>query len=106
MTKVRRRAAARQDLTDHYVYLFEHAGVKIADQFLEAAEASFESLAAQPAMGAPQLLRMPELAGMRKWQVKGFETILIFYLVRLHGVSIVRVLHAARDWWELLGIEN
>jgi toxin ParE1/3/4 len=41
---------------------------------------------------------------MRKWQVKGFEKFLIFYLPHSKGVSIVRVLHAAQDWWSLLGI--
>ena len=49
-------------------------------------------------------VRRPELAGMRKWHVKGFERLLIFYLPRQQGVSIVRVLHAAQDWWNLVGI--
>ena len=49
-------------------------------------------------------VRRPELVGTRKWQVEGFENFLIFYLPRPNGVSIVRVLHAARDWWSLLGI--
>jgi toxin ParE1/3/4 len=49
-------------------------------------------------------LRSPQLAGLRKWQVGGFERILIFYLPRAGGVSIVRVLHAAQDWWSILGI--
>lgn len=30
---------------------------------------------------------------------------MVFYLPRADGVSIVRVLHAARDWWGLLGID-
>jgi toxin ParE1/3/4 len=28
----------------------------------------------------------------------------MFYLPHSQGVSIVRVLHAAQDWWSLLGI--
>ena len=56
-------------------------------------------------MGAPlSLLRAPRLAGLRKWRVDGFEKFLIFYLPRQGGISIVRVLHAAQDWWGLLGI--
>ena len=106
MIKVRLRAVARHDLIQHYTYLSEHAGDEIADRFLNAAKSSFADLAAQPAIGALQRLRMPELAGMRKWRVKGFETVLIFYQLRSDSVSIVRVLHAARDWWDLLGIEN
>ncbi|HEX6005515.1 MAG TPA: type II toxin-antitoxin system RelE/ParE family toxin [Burkholderiales bacterium] len=38
--------------------------------------------------------------------VKNFDNHLIFYTVRPDGVSIVRVLHAARDWWSLLGLER
>ncbi len=33
-----------------------------------------------------------ELAGLRMWQVGGFEKFLIFYLLRSSGVSVVRVL--------------
>ena len=33
-----------------------------------------------------------------------FEYILLFYLPRPVGASIVRVMHAAQDWWERLGI--
>lgn len=56
-------------------------------------------------MGTPLNLRRQELVGLRKWQVKDFEKSLIFYLPRHNGVSIVRVLHAAQDWWALLGID-
>ena len=49
-------------------------------------------------------LRSPKLAGLRKWPVSGFDNVLVFYLPRAGGVSIVRVLHGARDWWRLLGI--
>jgi toxin ParE1/3/4 len=56
-------------------------------------------------MGAPLSLRSPKLAGLRKWRVGGFENFLIFYLPRPDGVTIVRILHAAQDWWTLLGIQ-
>jgi toxin ParE1/3/4 len=57
-------------------------------------------------IGAPLALRRAELAGMRKWRVKDFDNHLIFYQPRPDGVSIVRVIHAARDWWSILGIEE
>ncbi|MEO5654579.1 MAG: type II toxin-antitoxin system RelE/ParE family toxin [Nitrosospira sp.] len=59
----------------------------------------------QPKMGAPLTLRRSELDGLRKWRVNDFDNVLIFYLPCPDGVLIVRVLHAARDWWSLLGIE-
>jgi toxin ParE1/3/4 len=106
MPKVYQRAAARRDLVEHFVYLAENAGLHTAERFLTNAEASFNDLAGQPIIGAPLTLRHPDLAGMRKWGVKDFENHLIFYLPRPDGVLIVRVLHAARDWWSLLGIET
>ena len=75
-----------------------------AERFLANAEVSFNDLAGQPMIGTPLTLRHPGLAGMRKWRVKDFDNHLIFYQPRPDGVSIVRVLHAARDWWSLLGL--
>lgn len=106
MPKVYQRAVARRDLVEHFVYLAENADLEIAERFLTNAEASFNDLAGQPMIGAPLTLRHPDLAGLRKWRVNNFENSLIFYLPRPDGVSIVRVLHAARDWWSLLGLES
>jgi toxin ParE1/3/4 len=54
-------------------------------------------------VGAPLTLKHPDLANVRKWRVKGFDNHLEFYQPRPDGVSIVRVLHAASDWWGVLG---
>jgi len=99
-----KRAAARQDLIDHYVHLAGVAGDAVADRFLASAEQSFADLAAQPEMGAPLALRNPQLVGLRMWRVRDFEDVLIFDRPRPDGVSIVRVLHGAMDWWRLLGL--
>ena len=99
-----KRAAARQDLIDHYVYLAGVAGDAVADRFLVRAEQSFADLAGQPEMGAPLVSRSPQIVGLRKWRVRDFEDVLIFYRPRPDGVSIVRVLHGAMDWWRLLGL--
>lgn len=106
MPAVYQRAAARRDLVEQFVYLAEQAGLDTAKRFLTNAEASFNDLARQPMMGAPLSLRDPRLVGIRKWRINDFETHLIFYTPLPDGVSIVRVLHAARDWWSLLGIET
>ena len=93
-------------MIQHFVHLAEAAGVETADRILANARASFEELAEQPRLGAPLRLRKPALDNMRKWRVSGFENYLVFYLPRADGVSIVRVLHAARDWWSLRGIKD
>jgi len=104
MTRVYVRGAARLDLIDRYAYLAEHASVDVAERFFANAEMSFTDLSHQPTIGAALTLTHPELAGMRKWSIEGFENVLIFYQPRADGVSIVRVLHAAQDWWSLLGM--
>jgi toxin ParE1/3/4 len=106
MPVVRQHEMASRDLVEHFVYLAENASLDTADRFLSNAQASFADLARQPGMGAPLNLKHPELANVRKWWVKDFENHLIFYMPRPDGVSIVRVLHAATDWWTLLGFEG
>lgn len=105
MAQVFKRPAARRDLVAHYVYLAENAGEDAADRFLLNVQLSFEDLAAHPAMGVPIKVRVPELADLRKWRVREFESVLIFYAPRRSGISILRVLHAAQDWWHLLGLD-
>jgi len=106
MPKVYQHAAARRDLVEHFIHLAESAGLEIAEKFLTDAEASFNALAERPMIGTPLALRHPDLAGLRKWRVNNFDNCLIFYLPHPGGVSIVRVLHAARDWWSLLGLDS
>jgi toxin ParE1/3/4 len=101
---VHKRASAKRDLVEQYVYLGVHGDIETAERFLANACESFTDLSRNPAMGAPLSLRSPKLAGLRKWRVSGFEKFLIFYVPRPDGVSIVRVLHAAQDWRTLLGI--
>jgi toxin ParE1/3/4 len=102
---VYKRPSAERDLIEHYVYLAEQAGMETAERFLANAGKSFEELSTHPGWGVALSLRSPKLAGLRKWQVSGFESVLIFYMPRAEGVTIVRVLHASRDWWGLLGIQ-
>lgn len=106
MPTVYQRAAARNDLVEHFVYLAENAGLNVAERFLANAQASFNDLAEQPKMGAQLKLKNPAMSGMRKWRVKDFDNHLIFYISRQDGVSIVRVLHGAMDWWSLLGVDD
>ena len=105
MGSVRLREAAQRDLVQHVVYLAESAGMPTADRFLQAAESTFAELSRQPLLGAPIPLNHTDLVRMRKWRIKGFDNHLVFYQPRTDGVSIVRVLHAASDWWALLGLE-
>jgi toxin ParE1/3/4 len=104
MGQVHKHAAARRDLVEHFVYLSENAGLDVADRFLLQVDESFSELASHPALGSELALPKAEVVGMRKWHVKGFEKFLIFYRPRKDSISIVRVLHAAQDWWDVLGL--
>jgi toxin ParE1/3/4 len=106
MPVVRQREVARRDLVEHFVFLAENASLETAERFLSNAEASFADLARQPGIGAPLTLKHPDLANIRKWRVKDFDNHLVFCEPRPDGVSIVRVLHAASDWWGLLGFHE
>jgi hypothetical protein len=55
------------------VYLAGNAGIETAERFLANAEKGFGDLARHPDMAAALSLRSPRLAGLRKWQVSGFE---------------------------------
>jgi toxin ParE1/3/4 len=99
-----KRARAKRDIVEHYVYLAEHGDIDTAQRFLANAGETFSDLSRNPHMGAPLSWRSPKLAELRKWRVSGFENFLVFYLPRPDGVTIVRVLHAAQDWWSALGI--
>jgi len=104
MPKIYKRNIAKNDLVECYVYLAENASLDIADQFLENAEESFNELAMNPFMGSPLMLQNPKFVGIRKWRVKKFINILIFYMPINDGVSIVRVIHASQNWWSILGL--
>jgi len=70
---VHKRASAKRDLVEQYVYLCEHADFETAERFLANAEASFTDLSRNPGMGAALSLRSPKLAGLRKWRVSGLD---------------------------------
>ncbi|HKN34770.1 MAG TPA: type II toxin-antitoxin system RelE/ParE family toxin [Terriglobales bacterium] len=97
MARVIKRAAAKRDLTDHFVFLGENASVDVARRFLHAANVSFQALAKMPELGVQRNFRNPLFASVRAWPVKGFERYLIFYRPLMDGVEILRVIHGARD---------
>jgi len=96
MATVNRRPAAEQDLEDLALYLGQRSPATAA-RFLNAAERTFEFVAAMPRLGSPFLLSNPQLQDLRHYPVKGFPHHWFFYLVRDDGIEVVRVLHSAQD---------
>lgn len=98
------RRAAQRDLELHTDYLRGKAGPDTASRFVEQARASFIKLSASPGLGTPVPTRNSSLAGMRKWRIEGFPKMLIFYLPLGESIRILRVFHAASDWWSQFDI--
>ena len=95
-TKLVIHPQARQDLDEIADYIFNQSS-DFAIRFLDAAESSFEFLFQNPEAGAVSPFANDELKGMRRWRVTSFENYLIFYLFQKSTVSVIRVLHGARD---------
>ncbi|MEI7670012.1 MAG: type II toxin-antitoxin system RelE/ParE family toxin [Pseudomonadota bacterium] len=104
MPKIYKSNHAKIDLVEWFVYLTENANIDTAERFLKNAEVNFSELATNPLIGSPLPLKNPKLTGMRKWRVREFNNILIFYIPSQDGISIIRVIHATQDWWNLFEI--
>jgi toxin ParE1/3/4 len=96
MATVRRRAAARRDVVEIAVWIARD-NKDAAYRFLDAVDADARKLAAMPGMGPAREFSNPKLEGLRSWPVTGFRNYLIFYRKSRGGITIVRVLHGARD---------
>ena len=97
--------AARRDLDDYIIWLRGEDDLETATRFAMAAIQTFQKLSETPNLGPAISSANPHLTGIRKWRVQGFSKMLIFFRPRPGGVEIVRVLHAAQDWWALLDLD-
>jgi len=95
--RIRVLPAAERDLDDQADYINGKAGEATVLRFYEAAAASYERIARMPGLGATWAPSWLPDAGLRLWQVEGFEKHLIIYREDGETLEVVRVLHAARD---------
>jgi toxin ParE1/3/4 len=93
-----RRPAFVGDLTDAYAYLVER-NPQAADQLLDEVEVTVELLAAFPLMGRQ---RSELREGVRSLRLRRFPYIL-FYKVRDEALTLLRLLHGARDQHSQVG---
>lgn len=95
---------ANQDLEDLFNYLNQN-NPDVALRFFDATRQTIAQLAQTPGIGSPYQLNNQRLAGLRKRGVKRFEKYLIFYLSQDDLLSVVRIIHAARDLPAILELE-
>ena len=94
---VRKRETAKRDLIEQFVWYAENASIEVAERFLKATDATLDRLAKAPEIGIPVLAERDELHGLRRYPVRGFEKMLLFYFPLSNGVDLVRVVHGSRD---------
>ncbi|MDA1051909.1 MAG: type II toxin-antitoxin system RelE/ParE family toxin [Planctomycetota bacterium] len=90
------RPRARLDVVELATYIGKDS-IAAANRFLDACEATFELLAESPRIGGIHLTKNRRLADLRVFRVRGFPNHLAFYLERISGIEIVRVVHGLRD---------
>ena len=103
---VSQRPRARLDLLEQFVYLGERSSVEVAERYFAAVEETCVQLITHPQSGASYESGIDKLAGLRRVPVKGFEKYLLFYIPRIDGIDVVRVLHSARDIESIFGNEE
>jgi toxin ParE1/3/4 len=103
---VTQRPRARIDLLEQFVYFGEKESIELAERYFTAVDETCALLVKQPRMGGLYDSSIPELAGVRRMPVKGFENYLIFYLPHSGGIDVIRVIHGARDIENLFKAEE
>ena len=83
--------SAQTDLLEAWLFIAEE-NLNAADRLLDTIEQEAEILATQPLMGRAR----PDLAEtIRSWPTS--TSYILFYVAETHGVTVIRVLHHARD---------
>ena len=99
MARILLRPRAKADLVEIWDYIAEDSETR-ADAFLETIEQKMKILAERPKVGRQR----DELAeGIRSFPVSRY---VIFYIPIDAGISVVRVLHGARDLDAVFGGEG
>jgi len=88
---------AHSDLYEIGLYLSERS-LEVSKRFTRAVNRSIQFLLKALRSGERRSYSNPEYAGMRVWQVSDFSNYLIFYRADETTLTVVRVIHGARDY--------
>ena len=103
MTRIILRDEAEQDLVESFVFLGKES-TEFARRMLKDVEATFHLLAEQPEMGWKFESNNPQLQNIRKFPVKGFPRLIVYYRPVEDGIEVLRVLHGSLDVADVFGI--
>jgi len=96
MKFIRLTPRADEDIDDCFGYLAAQS-MSAAERFLESLHRATRQIADTPKMGTRVELRSKKRLELRRWGLGGFENYVVYYRPIEGGISIVRILHAARD---------
>jgi toxin ParE1/3/4 len=100
MAELRLTSEANADLGDIISYSLDQFGRATADKYLSALESAFEILERYPESGGIYAGIVPDV----RWALCGRHR--IFYRVEEDIVTVVRILHFARDAKRALGSQH
>lgn len=95
MARAQLQPKAEDDVAEIWAYIADDSEAQ-ADAFIDELNAQFQLLAQRPAIGSPRGELSPLLRGFP------FGRYAIYYQPVARGISVVRVLHSARDTAALL----
>ena len=79
------------------IQYFSEEGGRAGGRFERSLEAAVSRLQAFPRIGHPLTTGNPRIKGIRSWPVPGFPDVRLYYRPDPGVVSVVRVIHGARD---------
>lgn len=94
--------AAVFDILDQASWYREREGSALALRWERALTLSLLQLTSNPLIGALCRFKAPELQGIRRLSVRGFPKYLVFYRTFRNKVTVLRIVHGARDLESLL----
>ena len=105
MTKLHVYEAAALSIVEQADYYQQKAGRSLALKWEYAVDEAIHSLLRTPLIGSPCRFRSSSLAGLRWASIPGFPKHMIFYRYAEEekALSVVQVLHGARDIDAILG---
>ncbi len=104
MTRLVLAPAARDDLDAIHSYISADNS-QVADRVIDSAFETFALLTRNPELGRGRNFQKPSLRALRSFGISTYPNYVIFYRLKEDVVEIVRVLHGARDFDELFGVE-
>ncbi len=90
------------DLVETAFYLADD-DPEVADRFFDSFELTLKDIRKTPKIGS--LRRFKGQKDIRMWFVRGFRKSIIFYTENSHQITILRVIHSARDYNRFFEIE-